>query len=295
MIIVQLQGGLGNQMFQYALGRALSLKNDTPLTLDLNFLLDRTPHPKWQKFVFRNYDLDIFNIHAEIAAQKDIPYIYRSFFSGKLKVYEDTFKMKFFPGTNVEKSFNFNPTVLSLGSDAYLMGFWQSFKYFEQIEDVIRRDFTFKDSMSEKSKQLLDEITSCQSLCVNVRRADFVDSSHHGTMGNEYYDKAVSIVLQSQKVDKVYVFSDDIAWCEQNLKFKFPVMFVGKDYAGKKYGEYLALMIGCKNFIIPNSTFGWWAAWLNPNKEKTVVYPKKWFADSDTDTSDLIPKNWTPL
>ena len=295
MIIVQLQGGMGNQMFQYALGRALSLKNDAPLYFDLNFLLDRAPHPKWQKFVFRNYDLDIFNIKADIASKKDIPFLYRSFFSGRLKVYEDTFKMKFFPGTGVEKSFNFNPKVLSLGSDAYVMGFWQSFKYFQEIEDVIRKDFTFKHPMSEKSKQLLNEISSCESLCINVRRADFVDSSHHGTMGNEYYALAISIILKSRKIDKIYVFSDDIAWCEANLKFQFPTMFVGKDYAGNKYGEYLALMTACKNFVIPNSTFGWWAAWLCTNNEKVVVYPKKWFADSDADTSDLIPANWIGL
>ena len=295
MIITQLQGGMGNQMFQYALGRALSLKNNTPLYLDLNFLLDRTPHPKWQKFVFRNYDLDIFNIKAEIAAKKDIPRIYRSYLPGKFKVYEDTLKMKYLPLPGVEKSFKFDPKVLGLGEDTYLMGFWQSFKYFKEIEDVIRADFTFKKPMSEKSKTLLDEINSCESLCINVRRADFVDNSHHGTIGNEYYNMAISIVSQTRKIDKIYVFSDDMGWCEQNLKFAHPTRFVNHEYAGPKFEEYLALMVACKNFVIPNSTFGWWAAWLSPIKEKVIIAPKKWFVDSNIDTTDLIPKNWIRL
>lgn len=303
MIIVQLQGGLGNQMFQYALGRALSLKNNTSLGLDLNFLEDRTPRDtflqkrfsKWGTFVFRNYDLGIFNIEENFVSQKEIPFFYRSFFSGTPMIYADAFRKKFFPGRNVEKSFKFDREVLGLGPNAYLMGSWQSFKYFEDIEDVIRRDFALKKPISEKSQTLLGEINSCQSLCINVRRADFVDNSHHGTIGNEYYNMAISIILQTRKIDKIYVFSDDMAWCEKNLSFSQPTMFVNHEYAGKKFEEYLVLMTACKNFIIPNSTFGWWAAWLSGEKDKVVIAPKKWFADSDVDTSDLIPSDWIRL
>jgi hypothetical protein len=300
MIIVQLQGGMGNQMFQYALGRALSLKNNVSLGLDLNFLEDRTPRDtflqkrfsKWGTFVFRNYDLGIFNIDAKIVSQKEIPFFYKSFFSGTAMIYADAFRKKFFPGKNIEKSFNYDKDVSLLGSNAYLMGSWQSFKYFDDIEDVIREDFKLKNKISDKSQVLMNEISSCESLCINVRRADFLDNSHHGTIGNEYYNMAISIISQTRKIDKIYVFSDDMAWCEENLSFSYPTMFVNHEYAGKKFEEYLALMIACKNFIIPNSTFGWWAAWLSGEKDKVVIAPKKWFADGSEDGRDLIPENW---
>ncbi|KKP93348.1 MAG: Glycosyl transferase, family 11, partial [Candidatus Nomurabacteria bacterium GW2011_GWF2_36_126] len=148
MIITRLQGGIGNQMFQYALGRALSVKNNVPLGLDLTFLLDRTPIPNFANFTFRNYDLDVFNIEAVIVSKKDIPFLYRKHNLGIFMRYIDYFRRKLISTPGKEKmNCSFDASILQLGSDAYLEGWWQSYKYFESIEDIIRKDFTFKNKL----------------------------------------------------------------------------------------------------------------------------------------------------
>lgn len=295
MIIVRLSGGMGNQMFQYALGRNLSIKNNVPLGLDTAMLLDRTPHPAFQKFVFRNYDLGVFNIEAEVVPQSCIPFFHRNFFSGEVNLYFKYFCKKFISFPGKEKHFHFDPSVLSFNPNTYLAGDWQSPKYFEGVEDIIRKDFTLKDPLSEKAHGLLDDIDSCVSVAVNVRRTDFVTSSFHGKFGSEYYDNAIAYLSTKISIDKIFVFSDDMKWCEENLKFSFPTVFVGHEYAGKKFSEYLSLMSSCKHFVIPNSTFGWWAAWLSGNNDKIVIAPKRWFADEKINTNDLIPETWIRL
>jgi len=92
-----------------------------------------------------------------------------------------------------------------------------------------------------------------------------------------------------------FVFSDDIEWCKKNIKFSHPTFFVEDEYFGKKGEEYLFLMSACKYFVIPNSTFSWWGAWLSEREEKIVICPKKWFVDESIDTSDLIPNDWTRI
>ena len=282
MIIVRLTGGMGNQMFQYAAGRALSLKQGVPLALDTEWLLDRTPRPKFLNFVFRNYDLDLFTIDATFAERSDVPLMYRSYLVGWAKHGLDFAARKFLRRPGQERNLRFDPKILALGPNAYLSGVWQSPSYFESIADVIRKDFMLKAPLSEQSARLKAEVQSCASVCLNVRRGDFVTSDVHGTMGTDYYDRAIAL----------YVFSDDIAWCEANLKFSFPTFFVGKEYKGPKYGEYLELMRACRNFIIPNSTFAWWAAWLSENPDKIVIAPKRWFLIEDIDTSDIVPEEW---
>lgn len=292
MIIVRLEGGMGNQMFQYALGRTLSIKYNIPLGLDLSYLLDRTSHPAFRKFVFRNYDLDVFNISAEIISPSKVPLLHRLYFSGKLRIYFDIFRKKFFRFRGIEKSFHFDPKIFSKGPNIYLHGNWQSPKYFESIKDLIHKEFTLKKPLPKEIKKLRAEISRNSSLCINVRRADFVDNSFHGTIGKEYYNQAIDIVTKLNFIDKIYIFSDDLKWCRENLQFNLPTIFVDHQYAGEKFENYLILMSACKNFIIPNSTFAWWAAWLSSKRDKIIVAPKKWFLDEKINTNDLIPKEW---
>jgi hypothetical protein len=288
MIIVKLKGGMGNQMFQYAIGRALSIKNNTKLGLDLAYLLDKTPR---SNFTFRNYDLDIFNIHAEIIPQTKINFINKTF-KGKLGVYFDFLKRKFIKSLGIEKSFNFDSSILGLKGDVYLDGYWQSPKYFEMIEDVIREDFTLKYGLPLSTKNLIEVIEKENSVCIHVRRGDYVGNKFHEIVGKEYYNNGIDLISKKIKIDKIYVFSDDIKWCEENMKFEFPVMFVGEEYAGEKAEGHLMLMKSCKNFIIPNSSFSWWAAWLSNYKDKIVIVPKQWFGNGSINSDDLIPKEW---
>jgi hypothetical protein len=292
MIIVNLKGGMGNQMFQYAIARSLAEKNKTEFRMDLTYLLEN--QPKNSEHVFRNYDLDIFNIEEKIATKKEL----KSFFG-------DTFMRKILnkiPSGNTEgvivqeKKFRFDPEIMKLSGNVYLDGYWQSPEYFSDVEDLIRNEFTFKNEFDAKNSELAEEISSVNAVCLNVRRADFISIGHankfHGVMGVDYFEKAIGYIASKFSDFIIYIFSDDIDWCRDNIKRKYPTKLIGHEYAGDKFQYYLHHMSLCKHFIIPNSTFAWWAAWLNNNSEKIVVAPKRWFADKSIDTSDLIPENW---
>lgn len=293
MIIVRLQGGMGNQMFQYALGRSLAIKNNVPLGLDLTFLLDRTPIPN---FTFRDYQLNNFTIEATIVEKKDIPFLYRKYNLGIFMRYIDFVRRKcFFTRGKEKKNYHFDSAILELGPNAYLEGWWQNPKYFENIEDVLRKDFTLKNSLPPNIKNLIETIKKENSLCIHIRRGDYVGNMYHEVVNKEYYDKAIDKIKSLTNIEKIYVFSDDIKWCEENMKFEFPTMFVGDEYAGANAEGHMVLMSSCNNFIIPNSSFSWWGAWLAENPNKIVVAPKQWHSSESTDTSDLIPKGWMQI
>jgi len=291
MIIVQLMGGLGNQMFQYAAARRLAKKNQTTMKMDLGFLLDRTPR---ENFVYRDYQLNLFNIQEKIADPDEA-----AFFSGRQSGFFQKGVTRFKTGCLLEKPVyvqephvHFYPELLSAPKNAYLDGYWQSEKYFKDIETIIRAEFTFRKDLDEKCQELARKIQSVNSLCVNVRRGDFVANPTHGTMRIQYYQDGLKRLVDKISSLQIFVFSDDIQWCKQNLIFETPTFFVGDDYAGEKFGDYLHLMTLCKYFIIPNSAFGWWAAWLCSFPEKTIIAPKQWFQDDQHDTRDVIPDHW---
>lgn len=296
MIVVRLKGGLGNQMFQYAFGKYLATKYNTKLKLDLSFLHDRTPK---ENFIFRSYDLDIFTLKANFVNKMDLAL----FSLSDYKLLNILHKVLFRIGRKYtvirESHFQFDKTELSFPNNVYLDGYWQSEKYFIDVEDQIRLDFTFKNELIGKSNDLAEKIESTNSICLNVRREDYVhlESSGHGFIDQNYFYKAIDL-LSKETIDfEIFVFSDDIDWCIKNLSFNTKTTYVTHEYKGLKFAEYLQLMTQCKHFVIPNSTFGWWGAWLNPNPDKIVIAPKQWFADEkmNNQTQDLIPETWIRL
>ena len=296
MIVVKLMGGLGNQMFQYAFARNLAIKNKTSLKADLDFLLDRAPR---ENFVFREYDLDIFQLDLKRASDTEIGQ-----FSSQSPSFWQKVKRKLLSESKEivkESHFYFDPIHFSVNKDIYLEGYWQSEKYFKENEAVIRKDFSFSLSLSKEESLLQKEISSHNAVCINFRRTDFVDlknsSDTHGVTDLEYYENAIGLIVQKIKKPHFYVFSDDIEWCRENFKVEYPITYVGHEYKGYKFSSYLQLMSQCKHFIIPNSTFAWWAAWLCENHSKIVVTPDKWFKDSELQkqTKDIIPEDWLKL
>ncbi len=286
MIIVRLKGGLGNQMFQYALGRALSLRYNTRLKLDTFFY-----NLNLKNVTKRGYDLDVFNISGEIAHKSDIPFLYR-LYNNKTVVDIISMFRKIIKIKGQEKGFNFDSSIFNIGEDTYLDGYWQSPKYFTEYEDVIRKDFTPKNIPTQNIQDLAKEISNTNALCIHVRRGDYVGNPSHEVITKDYYDKCIEEISKTKTIGKIYVFSDDVDWCKNNLSFSFPTMFVENEYSGVKGEGHMFLMSKCKNFIIANSSFSWWAAWLSNDKEKIVICPKQWFGDASIDTSDLIPKEW---
>lgn len=292
MILVKLQGGLGNQMFQYACGKMLATKYGVSLTLDLEFLLDRTPR---ENFVYRNYDLDIFTIKPPIISVEEK----KKIFQKPLNFIQRFTKNKY--NTFVEKQFNFDEAVMNIGPYTYLDGYFQSEKYFIHIKDEIKKVFTFKQGFSELEKNLYQEIKSKNAICVNFRRADYVDIQAsvdmHGVVDMEYYHKAINQLVSNVDEPTFYVFSDDITWCQENFSIDYPCTFVDYRYKGEKFASYFQLMIACKHFIIPNSTFAWWAAWLSETPDTIIITPRKWFANDamQAQATDIIPERWIKM
>jgi hypothetical protein len=290
MVVVRLMGGMGNQLFQYSFGRALATKLKSDLVLDLTTLLDRTPR---ENFVFREFDLDLFELNTY--------YI----FDEKLK---KKYKQKsLFRRLNLEikeVGFQYSDIYKKVKKqNVYLDGYWQSYKYFEDISTELREELKFKMPLSHEQNILADKIRNSKSVCVNFRRADFVSIPSaietHGIASLEYYYEAIKILKEKIGSDiTVFVFSDDVEWCESNFIIDLPVIYVQHSlYKGERFSSYLQLMTCCKYFIIPNSTFGWWAAWLSSSNDKIVISPKQWFADAklQSQTQDLRPKTWITI
>ncbi len=298
MIVTKLMGGLGNQMFQYAAAKSISLKNNTELFLDLNFLLDRTPH---ENFTFRDFDLSIFNATYKIADKALTEHFLgsdNSFKNIAIKVKKKISNKNFY--YYHEPFFHFNPDFYQLKDNYYLEGYFQSEKYFSDNASIIRNDFIIQHPISKKTQSLLSEIQADNnSVCLNVRRGDFVSNplmaAEHGLLGLDYYHSAVHELMQIEKNITLYIFSDDVEWCANNLKFDVPAIFIDHTYAGEKFSTYLLLMKTCHHFIIPNSTFGWWAAWLGDYSDKIVIAPKNWFKDKSRNTKDVLPALWRKL
>ena len=289
MIVSELIGGMGNQMFQYAIGKHLAIKNKTDLYLDTHFLLDRTHR---ENFSYRDYDLSIFNINAKIVDEsisKKYGYTDNRIKRG-LRRFINPGQLKYI----ADRNFSFTPSILNSPNNSYLNGYWQSEKYFTNIEDVIRSDFSFKNKIGSATDELVQKINGCNSVCLHVRRGDFLMNKTHGTTGIEYYSTAEKIILQKISNPTFFVFSDEIDWCKKNIKLLSETHFIDKELAGEKSRDHFELMTICKNFVIPNSSFGWWAAWLSKNKEKIVIAPRIWFHNS-WNTKDLIPNSWIKI
>lgn len=285
MIIVRLKGGMGNQMFQYAYGRALALRKSTSLALDISFF-ENPGLPK------RTYDLDLFMIKEHFAKKYEIPLLYRMGTSRFLARIATFLYKKIFINKGTETQFQFDSKKLEIGSHAYLDGYWQSPKYFKEYEDVIRKDFTLKEAVPDHIVALEQEISRSNSVCLHVRRTDFVGNSLHEVVDNGYYERAIAQMAEKTSIESLYVFSDDIEWCEKNMSFFHPTVFVKAEYAGPRSQWHFALMRAARHFIIPNSSFSWWAAWLSDNPQKIVIAPQHWFTDSTINTQDLIPSAW---
>jgi hypothetical protein len=299
MIIVQLIGGLGNQMFQYAAARALAVRHSTDLKLDIS-------HFKTNEI--RKYELSCFGIQESIATPEDLDeclgcfrckaYSFLSWVSQKkIETFLDVRKIanrRFLR----ENCFHFNQKYLKAPPNTYLVGYWQSEKYFSDIENILRKDFTLKQSIESLEPEISKAINKTNSISIHVRRTDYITnvkvSNVHGTCNLSYYKNCINYFSERVENPHFFIFSDNLLWAKENLKLNFPHTFVGNQQR-KKDHEDLYLMSICKHNIIANSSFSWWSAWLNSNPRKIVCAPKIWFRKQDLDTSDLLPKKWMRL
>lgn len=280
MIGVRLMGGLGNQMFQYALGRKISLQKNTTLSLDLN-----SYNNQHESDTPRHYELDCYKLNSKLI-KKPI-----SDAKPRFSLFS---KATYFSNTYTEKQFPFNKEVFEQQSNTLYVGYWQTEKYFSDIRDQLINDFSPKNKLSDDDLKILESIKAKESVSLHVRRGDYVTNQNankfHGLKGLDYYKKAIDIVKNKSHDFTLFIFSDDIEWCKTNLStIHKDIVFVDGNRAG--YID-MYLMKHCNHNIIANSSFSWWAAWLNENPTKQIVAPNNWFDDPSTDTSDIVPASW---
>lgn len=283
MILVNIMGGLGNQMNQYAMARKLSI------LLGVDFKLDLATTKYYQKDLMHTYQLNNFNIIENLASQKEIS----KFIKKGKGLYKLFNQIKRSMGLKVDKNIiyksncyieplppAFNQAVLQLPDDSYLMGYFASFKYFDDIRDIILEDFSLKNPLSEKSAEVLTQIKNSNSVSIHFRRGDFLTNKGikdivSATNSDEYYQNAINYSLQNIENPHFYVFSDEIDYLKENLKLDYPVTYM--DFNPTQRGfEDMYLMSQCKcNILAGISSFSYWAAYLNNNPNKIVIIPDK--------------------
>lgn len=286
-INIKLSGGLGNQLFQYALGRSLAIKYLCALNIDTSWYKN-TPEGSTPRVAL----IEHLNIKAnfienvvdhEIFIQQKIWY---KFFSKKIKV--------------EKKYFKYDDSIMKVKPPLYLDGYWQSYKYFENIRHCLLNEITPKIDGAPSYSQLETLIKkSKNSIAVHVRRGDYITSESaskvHGALAIDYYKNAINEIKKKTETQTFFFFSDEINWVKENLGNHENYNYIEPNCNQESAIQELYLMSLCKDFIIANSTFSWWGAWLGTNKDKIVIFPKKWMANLNSVNTDLIPKDWISL
>lgn len=289
MIIVKLIGGLGNQLFQYAAARRISYLNHIPLKVDIS---------EFARYKLHKYSLMHFNIVEAMATPEEIQaFKPRTLFSRLAFRYLSSFNI-LNRSYVMERHFHFDPALLKINHGVYLDGYWQSEKYFLDIEEVVRKELSVKTPPDSWNEQMMERIRNEAAVSLHIRRADYVTNSHtltvHGCCSLDYYHHAVNLVAEKVESPHFFVFSDDPAWAKSNLQLPFPATFVEHNGPDKNY-EDLRLMSLCRHNILANSTFSWWGAWLNAHPDKMVIAPQKWFNTDKMDPRDLVPQRWIKI
>ena len=313
MIVARIIMGLGNQMFQYAAARALSLEKSTPLKVDIR---------SYEGYDLRKYELEkFFELQTEKATAEEADSFYyphpvkktwnKIFPKNKIREYSLPFDErgikrfllmsydKFYPpykrSTYIEPHYHYDENFFSTSPNVYLQGFWMSWRYFNKYEAAIRKDFTFRQNVVEHLQSFASKLRNENSVSLHIRRTDLT-SAHvlklKGLLPASYYEKGIRL-LQSKFPDAVfYVFSDDINWVRENIHAQnAPLHFIDKAVASSAFDDFY-LLSQCRHNIIANSTFSWWAAYLNSNPGKIVIAPKKWYIHPSVNCKDVFPAEW---
>lgn len=288
MIHIELKGGLGNQLFQYAAALALAKEKNTTVAVDITNLdaKDKTLG------TYRSYKLNKL---------KNPPTV-QNFSSFKKNVIK--LGLKFVEKFNInskglykERGFAYEKISTKCSSNSILFGNFQSYKYFDNCEKEIKTSLCF--SLTEQYNEvssLLKDVQYLDSVSIHIRRGDYLSNSIAydvlGVLPMTYYNLAIDKIIETNKNCTFFVFSDDIVWAKENMILKgHHTYFIDIESKDKDIVEF-SIMSSCKHNIIANSSFSWWAAYLNPNPNKIVIAPKKWFNNAPYDTKDLFPPDW---
>jgi len=292
-VVVNLIGGLGNQMFQYAVGRSVAQTHGVPLLLDTR---------GFDAYPLRHFELGNFNINARVASQTELD-AFNPAHPGKMGFLPKLLKRLGIGQSEWvlrEASFTYDARVQTVTPPVYLDGYWQSERYFSHIADSLRSEFTLKEEFDPANLDMARQIAAAGSgaVSLHIRRGDYVTNAHtaqyHGVCPLEYYHAAVAYIAGQVENPHLFVFSDDHGWVREQFNVGYPMTLVQINDPHRGVNDMM-LMKSCQHHIIANSSFSWWGAWLNPSAEKIVVAPARWFGAADHDTRDLIPDGWVRL
>lgn len=266
-MICTLQGGMGNQMFQYAMARAEAIKHGCDFKLNIERLKNDSMR-QYSLGLWKGVNKEFTTLEQNRIIEQDLPY---------------------------------NPMLLRLvNKDSTFVGYWQTEKYFSEIRSILQEEFVPREELTQRGKETEKLILDAgdRSVFLTIRRTDYVTSNFHGVLSMDYYNKALSIVAEKIKDPIIFVFSDDPEWCKENLKFPYETIIAGNfdmttpTHLGRE-DEELWLMRLCKNAIMANSSYSWWGAWLNDTG--IIIAPEKWFLSSAKSWRDIIPDRWIKI
>jgi hypothetical protein len=294
MVIVYLNGGLANQLFQYASAKALSLHHQVPLALDISSF-SRTELPELE--VPRDFELYNFKGVNEIVLTKE-----KLENDPAYRFARPSWINKLLPAHKrnvyVEPHYHYDSNFFKAGKNVYLKGGWQSEKYFAPYREELVSILEMKEELVTRVKNKALEFQQQPTVGVHIRRGDYLRKQiileWHGVLGRDYYAQAFEIMSKHFPRLKIAYFTDDVDWVEKELLPIAPGEIISGTIS-RTGPEDFYLMSQCTHNIIANSSFSWWAAWLNKNPSKMVIAPKKWFDKAPLNAKDVVPESWTRI
>lgn len=290
MIVVTIMGGLGNQMFQYAFGRAASLELDRRLVLDLSFMpTGRAPYVRrWDL-----PDLPIASVRRlaahglQRASTRPRPIANRI---GRLAHRSLQKHQVSDPPDDQVLRISDIPSLIAL-----CVGYWQSHRYFEVFAETIRAELTPREGLSAHATELVRRVSTRESIAVHVRRGDYVTEPRvarvHGSLAETYHAAAVASMTQRMERPLAVVFSDDPCWASTNLELGVETLHA-EQHARLTAVETLGVMAACRHHVIANSSLSWWGAYLATHPDQRVIYPSRWFLDRPVNPATRFPSQW---
>jgi hypothetical protein len=279
VIVVRLQGRLGNQMFQYATGRSLAERHGAELVLDTS----------WTEQGSTVYELGFFDLGVRACPVWEVARVPNPSRPVRALQRLRPSRRRFLHVLAEPSHDVFVPEVLTAPDDTYLLGFWQFEDYFAEHEATIREAFDFP-ALTLESERVAEEIASAVAVGMHVRRGDYASHDVFEHLDARYYARAAATIAGAVGEIRIFVFSDDPGWCAEELALEHLTTIVDRPLPPERHWEDLALMTRCRHHVIANSSYGWWGAWLSPSADRVVVAPRRWVRTAYA--RDPVPDRW---
>jgi len=292
MIIVKVFQGLGNQLFQYAMGRAVALRNNTELKLDISYYDQYAEVTQYGYTYRRGYELHRYNIAATLSTAEEVD----SFITPRMRGQRllNLLMPGYVPRVVKEPFERFVPEMRDVQGKIYFDGYFTSEYFFADKADHIKQELALKGQMNDTNKALAERMAQCPSVCISIRRTNFVNNPLHETCKMSYYEDGLALLSERLgKEMEVFIWSDDNEWTSANFKPPYTCHYMTHNFPD--FHEDLRLMTHCRHHVIPNSTFSWWAAWLGERPGQIVVAPERWLNSTEIEYGHVIPARWIKI